>query len=343
MERRPYRVALTGARTDLGELLIAALEDDPDCEHIAALDIRPPESGRLKTRFVRLDLTHPTADALVAQVLRDDGIDVLCHLAFLSNPSHSSSWAHELEAIGTLYVMNAAAEARVHKIVLASTTMAYGADPMNPAFLSEGHRLRGDRRSRWVSDKVAAERELTRLAKDCPHVLCTTLRYCITLGPSLHNWWTRVLSRQAVARVMGYDPLMQFIHEEDALAALLLAVREDHPGVFNIVGEGSLYFSDVLKLGGKLPIPVPHLLGYPIGNALFSLELADAPGTFLNFIRYSWVADDRRMREVMGFSPRWSSKDALVDFYEAVAARRAGKLPEPRPPTTRPPSFEGAV
>ena len=38
----------------------------------------------------------------------------------------------------------------------------------------------------------------------------------------------------------GYDPLMQFLHEVDALSALKLAVLREAPGVFNIVGDGVL-------------------------------------------------------------------------------------------------------
>jgi len=319
---RPYRVALTGARTFFGERLIAALEEDPACEHIAALDIRPPESGRTKTRFSRLDLTDPTSDEQAAKILADDGIDVLCHLAFLAHPSHSSSWAHELEAIGSLYIMNAAATAKVPKVVLRSTTAVYGAHPMNPAFLTESHRLRGEKTSRWVMDKVAAERELARLRRDCPKIVCTSLRFGMTVGPTIRTWWSRMLSRQSVMRLMGYDPLMQFLHEDDAVAALVKAVKEDHPGDFNIVGPGTLYYSDVLKLGGRVGIPVPHLMGYAFGNVLFNLQLADAPGTFLNYLRYTWVADDRRMRQVMGFSPRHGSREAIESFYLSLARKQ---------------------
>lgn len=324
---RPYRVALTGARTFFGERLIAALEQDPACEHIAALDIRPPDSGRTKTRFSRLDLTDPSSDEQAAKVLKDDGIDVLCHLAFLAHPSHASSWAHELEAIGSLYIMNAAATARVPKVVLRSTTAVYGAHPANPAFLTERHTLRGEPRSRWVMDKVAAERELARLRKDCPHIVCTSMRFGMTVGPTIRTWWSRMLTRQSVPRLMGYDPMMQFLHEDDAVDALLKVVREDHPGDFNVVAPGTLYYTDVLKLGGRVGVPMPHGFGYSFGNLLFNLQLADAPGTFLNYLRYTWVADDRRMREQLGFTPRHTSREAIVAFYKSLARRDGAQAP----------------
>ncbi len=322
-ERRTYRVALTGACTFLGERFIAAMENDPDCEHVLAMDIRRPNSAGAKTRYERVDLTHPAADERMATLLERDGVDTLLHLAFLAFPSHASSWAHEVEAIGSLYVMNAAAAAKVRKVILASTMMVYGAYPNNPNYLSEDHRLRGMPSSRWVMDKIAAERELVRLKADMPEVTTTSLRFGITIGPQSHSFFSRVFSRDVVMRLMGYDPLMQFLHEDDAVGALLHAYRGDYEGAFNVVGDNVLYLSDALRLGGRVGIPVPYSLFKPTTTAFWGLQVVDIPGNFLDFFRYAWCGDDRRMRDVMGFKPRFSSREALVAFYEAKERRRA--------------------
>ncbi len=319
----PIRVALTGARTFLGERLVQVLEADPRVAHILALDIAPPRSGRGKTRFARLDLTDPMADERMADLLKEDGIDVLCHLAFLSKPSHSRSWAHELEAIGSLYVMNAAAEAQVPKVILGSTTMVYGAYSTNPNFLTEDHPLRGNPASRWVKDKVSAERELMKLKRDCPDIITTSLRFGVILGPTVKSFFTRMFGRQVVVSLMGYDPLMQFLHEEDAVRALAKAVFEDHQGAFNIVGDGVLYYSQALKLGGRVPMRMPHGFAYPSATLLWNLQVVDTPGPFLNYFRYSWLADGKRAKEVMGFEPEHSSREALTDFYASCEARQA--------------------
>jgi len=322
-----FRVALTGGRTFLGDRLIRALEREPSCEHILVCDIKPPLSGRDKTRFVRLDLTDPAADEHLGDRLVEDGIDVLVHTALLAYPSHSRSWAHELEAIGSLYVMNAAAEGaargRTKKLVLTSTTAVYGAHASNPAFLTEASPLQGIRASRWVMDKVAVENELARLHKDAPSLVTTSLRYCMTVGPTIRNFYTKLLARQVVPTVMGYDPLVQFLHEDDAVAALVEAVVHDHPGAYNIVGDGTLYYSDVLRLGGKITVPVPHVVGYPVASALFDLQLSVVPGTFLNFFRYAWVADGHRMRERMRFHPRYTSREAVVALFDSLGPDRA--------------------
>ncbi len=324
-KRKTFRVAITGCRSWLGERLVEALEREPACEHILALDIARPRNGGDKTRFIRVDLTHPDSDVRMAALLDQDGIDTLVHLAFLSFPSHASGWAHELEAIGSMYVMNAAASSSVRKVVMGSTTMVYGANPDNPNYLTEGHRLRGVRGSRWVKDKVAAERELAVLQRDFPKIKTTCLRFATTLGPTVRGFFPRVFSRRVLVQLMGYDPLMQFLHEEDAASALLKAVVEDHPGVFNVVGEGVLYYSQAIGLGGRVPVVVPQLLAEPATSALWNLQLVDVPGVFLSYFKYSWCADGRRMREVFGFEPRHTSRDTLLCYYDALADRRGSE------------------
>jgi UDP-glucose 4-epimerase len=348
------RVAVTGVHTHLGRSLLAALEADPACEAILALDVRPPVVAGPKTRYRRLDLTDPAADALAADLLRTEGVDVVVHAAFLAYPSHVRSWAHELEAIGSLYLMNAVADVchasrdqettksiadntdkratpRLRRFILCSTTAVYGAHPTNPAFLDESAPLRGVRGSRWVTDRVTVERELERLRRDCPGLVTTSLRFGMTVGPTARNFYTKLLTPTLVPTVMGYDPLVQFLHEDDATHALLHAVLADHPGAFNIVGDGTLYWSDVLRLGGKLPLPVPHVLGYPAATALFNLELSVVPGPFLDYFRYAWVADGRAMHATLGFHPRHTSREAVSAFFAAQTETPAATPREARP------------
>jgi UDP-glucose 4-epimerase len=158
-------------------------------------------------------------------------------------------------------------------------------------------------------------------------MVTTSLRFCMTVGPTIRNFYTKLLRPQLVPAVMGYDPLMQFVHEDDAMAALVKALFEDHPGAYNIVGAGTLYYSDVIRLGGKVAVPVPHFLGYPAADALFNLQLSVVPGSFLNFFRYSWVADGTRMQKQLGLSPQFTSRGALLSYYDSLDSRAVTAAP----------------
>jgi UDP-glucose 4-epimerase len=317
--RRPYDpdrrvVAVTGARSFVGSEVLKRLEEDRRYVKLLAFDLRKPDFPLDKTQFYKVDLTLPTADADMAAILENEGVDTVLHAAFLSAPTHATAWAHELEDIGTMHVLSAAAQARVRKFVLASTTLVYGAHPMNPNFLTEQHELRGQPRSRFVNDKVSAEKQARRFRSENPGAVVTTLRVAPTLGPRIQNFVTRFFSRPVVPVMMGYDPLLQFVHEDDVIDAFKLALDEDHDGEFNVVGEGVLPYSTVRALMGKLPVPLPHFLARPISQALWSTQIMDTPPTFLQFFRFMCVADGRRARRDLGFTPRYDIKATINDF-----------------------------
>src|SRR5947208_1258887 len=148
-------VAVTGAYSFVGAELIKRLEVDKRYAKVLACDIRKPTFPLSKTQFHKIDLTMPAADADLAGLFQRERVDTVVHAAFLSTPTHNYSWAHELESIGTMHVLNAVAECNVRKLVAWSQTVVYGAHPLNPNFLSEEHELRGmASKSRFVRDKV---------------------------------------------------------------------------------------------------------------------------------------------------------------------------------------------
>jgi UDP-glucose 4-epimerase len=308
-------VAVTGACTYLGGELLRRLEEDPRFTRVLALDIRPPAlAPGGKTEFIKIDLTQPTIDGEIATLLERNAVDTFVHGAFLSHPTHASDWAHELEDVGTMHVLNACAGVEPRRFVMVSTTLVYGAHPKNPNFLIEDAELRGHRDSRFVNDKVRAERQVQRFAKEHPRVEVATLRFAPILGPTVDNLYTRFLARPVALVMMGHDPLMQFVHEQDAAFALLRAVESHATGAFNIVGKGVLPYTTVLALLGRVPLPMPQLVARQLTKILWTTQLVGSPPSFLDFLLYLCVADGTRARRELLFSPRLSIKRTILDF-----------------------------
>ncbi len=308
-------VAVTGAYSYVGAELIKRLERDRRYYKVLAVDIRKPTFPLHKTQFHKVDLTIPTADADLASLWRREGVDTVVHAAFLAAPTHAAAWAHELESIGTMHVLNAAAECQVRKLVVWSQTLVYGAHPLNPNFLSEEHELRGEAtKSRYVRDKVEVERQVRRFRKENPETVVTVLRTAATLGPTIRNFATRFFARPVAPLLMGYDPLMQFVHESDVTDAFVRAVDGDLSGEFNIVGHGVLPYSTILAMMGKVPLPMPHFVAHPISRLLWASQIFDSPPNFLDFLRFLCVADGAKAERVMGFAPRYDIKAIIHDF-----------------------------
>jgi UDP-glucose 4-epimerase len=197
---------------------------------------------------------------------------------------------------------------------MVSTTLVYGAHRRNPNFLTEDAELRGHRDSRFVNDKVRAERQMQRFATEHPDVSVCVLRFAPLLGPTVSNMYTRFLSRPIAPVLMGHDPLMQFVHEQDAAFALFRAVDGQASGPFNIVGKGVLPYTTVLALLGRVPIPMPQIAARQLTKLLWATQLVGSPPSFLDFLLYMCVADGSRARSSLGFTPHLSIKRTILDF-----------------------------
>ena len=321
-------VAVTGGASFLGTNLVGLLEEDDSVSRVVAIDVKAPQTAQRKTRFYEVDFTQPTAEARLGEIFAAEKVTTVVHLAFLASPSHGTAIAHELESVGTRHVLVAARHASVDKVVMWSQTLLYGAHPTNPNYLTEKHPLRADDTEPFFGDKLEAEAEVSRFAQRAPNAVVTVLRTAPILGPTVNNFVTRYLARRIVPTMMGFDPLMQFVHEVDAIAAFKLAIDRDHPGIYNIVADGVLPLSTVIKLAGRIAVPIPHPLAKPIAAAMWLAQLVEAPPSFLPILRFLCVADGAKARDKMGFMPAYTTREAVLDYTSAQRLRDVKLLQE---------------
>ena len=124
---------------------------------------------------------------------------------------------------------------------------------------------------------------------------------------------------RVVPTLLGYDPRMQLIHEEDAVSALLHAIGHDTPGNFNIAAEGQLYLSRILRLGRRVPNP---LLPPQYRAAIRALRTLGRryPGRLEAYLKYGRVMDTTRMAGSFGWAPHLTARQAVLAMYERVEA-----------------------
>jgi UDP-glucose 4-epimerase len=322
-------VALTGAFGFLGRGLLARLEADPGVQSILALDLKPPAGTLRKTRFVQVDLTRPRSDTQIAEALHEAKVDTLVHLALLYNPVHNGAYAHEVEAIGTLQLLGAASTARVSSLILASTTALYGAHPDNPNYLTEDRPLRPPAQSRFLADKLEVEKQFASFAQQHARCRVSILRLAALLGPSVKNPASRLLARRIVPTLLGYDPLMQFLHEDDALEALALAVSVRPAGPLNVAPSGVLPLSSILLLLGRTALPLPSPAAEAAMRTLWSGMGVGTPPSWLDYLRYLWVADGSRAEQALGLHCRFTTRETVLAFGRTLQNPTAGMGAEP--------------
>jgi UDP-glucose 4-epimerase len=319
------RIAVTGTSSFLGARLLRRLIEDRGTDAVVSIDLAAPPATLHGARRRLVDFTEPASDQRLLEALREEEVDRLVHLAFFTSPQRDRTHAHELESIGTLAVFGAAAAAGLRHVVMRSFTAVYGARGQNPSFLTEDHKLQPDPRLGWVRDKLEAEQHAASFGRRFPRMAVTVLRLAPLFGPGVRTFYTRVFDHRVVPVLMGYDPIVQLLHPDDALGALLVALERPAAGVFNVVPSRSVSLATALHLAEKVPVPVPHPVAYLASDLAWASGLGEAPGGFLDYVRFPFIADGAKAARELGFHPRHSSRDALLAYlayrHPAMPAR----------------------
>ena len=159
-------------------------------------------------------------------------------------------------------------------------------------------------------------------ARRRPDVAVTVLRFANLIGPRIDTVFTRYFALPVVPTVLGYDPRLQLLHEEDAVAVLERAASVELPGTFNVAGDGVLMLSQAIRRAGRIAIPVPAPAVGPVGRIVRGarprrlLTRADAPAQLRPGRRHR-----RGCARQFGFTPRWTTTQAFDDFVRGRALR----------------------
>ncbi len=302
---KPQRVVLVdGVANDWGARVAAQLLEDPSL-HVIGLDAGPPEPPIKGLDFIQADLHNPA----LLDLIREEKVDTLVHLTFAEHRRPSES-DFETNVMGTMKILGACAEAGVRKVVLKSSTMVYGANPTNSLYLREDHPHRANKVYGYLRDLVEIEAFCNGLQRQASDLLITILRFGHIVGPTISTPMTRFLRDDDALVLLGFDPMMQIIHENDVVNALVHAVRHDAPGAFNVAAQPAMPLWKLMGLAGKLPFPVLHPIAY---LSVSMLGPRNAP-IELDYLRYPCVGDLTRMESELGFTPQYSADETLREF-----------------------------
>lgn len=329
-------IALVGARNLFAHHLLRLLPEREEVRKVLVIDVAPlsrrlPEGrdAHEKVRFHQLDLTLPSSDAQLASLLREEKVTTLVHLIFLAHPVRDEVWAHELESVGTMHILNACAAVRIKRLVVRSSTVVYGPSARNPSYIDESFPLSTQKEPRFITDKVDAERQFERFSEWNPHTSTMVLRFAQIVGPKSRDFVIPYLAEIVKLRVMGRDPLVQLLYEEDAVNAMMLGVLGDAEGVVNIAPEGVLPLRAVLRATKSHSLVLPRVFVKEVVNLLWAFDIRSFPPSFVDFLSYLCVADNSRAREQMGFIPRFSTREALHLYRQTEAFASASTWLEP--------------
>jgi UDP-glucose 4-epimerase len=323
-------VLVTGVCRDLGGRFARSIVGDPDVERVVGVDVVPPRHDLGDVRFVRADIRNP----VIAKVIAAEEIDTVVHLGVISTPGGAGGRTSmkEINVIGTMQLLAACQKARgLDRLVVKSSAKVYGSSSRDPAMFTEGMAPKRLPRSGFAKDSVEVEGYVRGFARRRPDVQVATLRCANLIGPTIETTLTRYFELPVIPTVLGFDPRLQFLHEDDALAALRIATVSDVDGTYNVAGGGVLMLSQAIRRLGRpsvaLPAPALSALGSVFPRAR-SAELTPEQTEYLTFGR---GLDTTAAREALGFEPAHTTASAFGSFAGrlrpgALNAERIGAL-----------------
>ncbi|MBI4187144.1 MAG: NAD-dependent epimerase/dehydratase family protein [Chloroflexi bacterium] len=311
-------VAITGVSGYIGGRLLSRLAKIESVKGIVGLDVKPPAEKPAKLKFYCRDILRPFGDIFV-----DNQVDTAVHLVFVMKPTHHHSHARRVDIGGMVSFLQACEQARVKHILYLSSHTVYGAYPRKVEPLTEGSPLRPLPGFQYSLHKAEAEHLLKDFAARHGDVRLAILRSCPVIGPNAADSVAAVMFQPVMLRLAGYDPLMQFVHEDDLIELMAILLHRQQGGIFNVAGEGEVRYSDVIALAGRKAITLPGWLLRPLMGLSWTLRLQkESPPSGLEFIKYPPLVSTEKLKREVGFQFRHSSREAVASFLSASVLSR---------------------
>lgn len=337
------RIVVFGATGNVGTGLLRHLIEDrrvdevvgvarriPDAAHGGHVDLTDPQR---RIRWVAADIATDDLDPIVA------GADVVVTLAWLIQPQHDENVLYRTNVIGTHRVLAAVAREGVPAIVYASSVGAYS--PGNKADLvDEAWPTDGIATNAYSRHKALVERMLDGYEREHPDTRVVRMRTSLVfgrvaaseiaslfLGPLVPR---RLLGPRTIPVVPDVDRLVfQATHTDDIGAAYHLAAM--HPsarGAFNIAADPVLDAGSMAAAIDARPVPLPPSVLRGVVEASWRMRLQPTSGSWIDMARQTPLMSSARARAELGWLPRTSSTDALVELLEGMRDR-AGEAEPP--------------
>ena len=259
------------------------------------------------------DIEHQKLDLRrkkLRDVFRTGDVEAVIHLGVMHDPRASASDHHSWNVEGFGKLLEYVAQFGVKKLVVLSSANVYGPQPHNPQFLTEEAPLLGGARFSEIRDLIEVDMLAQSFFWKHPDVQTVILRPVHILG-RVRNAASNFLRLPRVPTLLGYDPMVQVIHEADVVSAITLALSPDARGIFNVAGPEPMPLSHLLRILGRPTLPVPYSLAKPLMRRLWSLHLTSFPTPELDHIRYVCMVDDKRARDVLGYAPSHDAEETV--------------------------------
>jgi UDP-glucose 4-epimerase len=305
------RVLVTGMGGELGTRLAQLLEARDEVDEIIGVDFVPPRRRLRRSEFKRID---PRDREKLADFVAEVAPQAVVHYGVYEPDSRLNQYdAREFTEACTVSALGAAARAgSLERVVVRSGLEVYGRGPGFPMVPDENAPLAPT--SPYGRSLLEVETMAAALVRRLG-IPVASLRLAPVLGSHVPSPLGRLLRLPAVPVPALGDPAFQLLHQEDAAVAMVEALLRGIDGPLNVVGEGAVSAWQVVRLGGRIPIPI---MGPAWSFARQVAEVAGAPVPphVLELMRRGRAGDASRAIDALGRRELRPTLGVCTELYE---------------------------
>ena len=299
------KVLVTGVAGRLGRVLARRLLAEGHT--VLGIDRRPwPDPPRGLEMFPVDIRKRPAED-----VFRKHHPEAVVHMATVTHFQRSGEERYRINLNGTRAVFDHAAKYGVGHVLFVGRHTYYGAAADAPLYHTEADPPLAVATFPDLADLVAADLYAGAALWRHPEMCTTVLRFVYTLGPSRRGTLASFLRGPAVPQALGFDPLFQFMHDEDVVDAITVTLSQRLRGVFNVAGPRPVPLSLLIKTAGRKSISLPEPL---LDRVLGRFGLPKLPVGAINHLKFPVVVDASYFQRSTGFEHRFDEDQTMESF-----------------------------
>lgn len=307
---RKKTVLVTGAAGALAQQVINRLRGK---YQIVAVDFRELTYLSDDIPSYKIDFTKRVFEDL----FKTYSFDSVIHLGRISSSEETRLRRYNANVLGTQKLLDLSHKYGIGNVVVLSTFHVYGASPYNPALIEETAPLKAAELTMDLVDSVELENLANIYLWRYPDLNITILRPCNIVGPGVKNTMSRLLSHSYSPVLMGFSPIMQFIHIDDMADAIELAHRQPKRGVYNVAPDDWVAYQEALDQCQCTGIPVPSIPPILPKAITKLLNLKMFPSYLVNYFKYPVVINGKAFEKKFGFKPQRPLKE-IFRYYKEV-------------------------
>lgn len=305
------RALVTGMGGELGTRVAQILEARDDVTDIAGFDLFPPRRRLRRSEFQRID--PDDRDRIVAFVEAFEP-DVVIHYGVYEPDSRvGGREAAEASEACTVHALSAAANTgKLERVAVRSGLEVYGRGRGRPVVPAEDAPLAPT--TPYGRTCLEVETMATALVRRLG-IPVAALRLAPVVGSHVPSPLGRLLRLPLVPVPALADPAFVLLHQEDAARAMVEAVVRGVDGPVNVVGRGAASPWQVVRLGGRIPVPVLGP-GWDAARRVAEVAGAPVPPHVLELLRHGRAGDGSRARDLLAFNGMRSTLEICTELYE---------------------------